>query len=484
MTQVVVVGGGIAGLAAARSLAASGQVTVTVLDAAPRFGGKLASETLNGCRFDSGAESVLARRPEAVELIGALGLQQQLVHPTSAQPRILIDGRAEALPPSAMGIPTDVGALEAILSPDGLRRARQEPDRPSPALDADVGIGDYVDQRFGPEVTDRVLEPLLGGVYAGRARELSFEAVAPGMFDRARCGGSLLEHARAQTRAGASGPVFAGLVGGIATMIDALSEDLRRRGVTLRTGVTARELTGGLGHFALVCGPVPKPELITADAVVLAAPAAATGRLLAASDPVGRELAAMPYASMAVVTLIVRGVGAGDSGLLVPTGGLPTIKALTYSSSKWAWVAERSADAWGAGVSVVRASVGRFGEERLLQVDDATLLARTYAESSTLPGWESAELVTGRVTRWGGGLPQYLVGHRALVGRVRGALDAQPGLAACGAAYDGVGIAACLASAEVASAKILVELTTAPTAPVPDLVTASSHDNMQHPGRR
>jgi oxygen-dependent protoporphyrinogen oxidase len=201
--------------------------------------------------------------------------------------------------------------------------------------------------------------------------------------------------------------------------------------------------------------------VLEADAVVLAVPAAPAGRLLAPLTEVGRDYGAIPYASVAVVTLVLRGAALTGSGVLVPPGELPTVKALTYSSTKWDWVAAEAEQAWGPGVAAVRASVGRVGEERLLQLDDDALLARTWAEASTLPGWPGAELLAGQVTRWGGGLPQYLVGHRDLVARLHAALAQRSGLSVCGAALDGVGIAACLASATAAAAKVAGDLRTA-----------------------
>ncbi len=461
MTSVIVVGGGIAGLAAARELAMAGVSSVTVLEGSARWGGKLAGVAVDGLRLDTGAESMLARRPEAVGLVDELGLSGRLVHPTSAKSQVLVGGQVRALPPSALGVPRDLDLLVGYLTPEGLQRARQEHELPAPALAGDVGIGRYVDERFGPEVTDRLLEPLLGGVYAGQARRLSFAAVSPALFERARHGGSLLQHAAGLTATTAQGPVFAGLVGGVATLVDALVADLARRGVTLRSGVTVRELSADPdGGYRLVCGAVPQPEMLRADAVVLAVPAAPAGRLLAPLTDVGREFGAIPYASVAVVTMVLRGAALTGSGLLVPPGELPTVKALTYSSTKWDWVGAQAEEVWGPGVSVVRASVGRVGEEQLLQLDDDALLARTWAEARALPGWPGAELVAGQVTRWGGGLPQYLVGHRDLVARIHVALAERPGLSVCGAALDGVGVAACLASATAAAAKVVQDLRT------------------------
>ncbi|GAB3749954.1 protoporphyrinogen oxidase [Microlunatus parietis] len=465
--RVVVVGGGVAGLTAARALAGAGR-SVLVLEAAPRLGGKIISVAPDGVSLDGGAESLLARRPEAVRLVAELGLP--IVHPTGASSKLLIKGRLQPLPRQAMGIPVDLDGLAELLEPDDLARARREPELPAPALAGDIGIGAYVDARFGPAVTDRLLEPMLGGVYAGRARELSFEAVNRALYERARAGGSLLGHAADLVAAGsgvAGGPVFAGLPGGVSGLLPALVADLERSGVELRTGATVRDLErAGSGYRLTVGAATTSPlalrraqgaEVLQADSVVLAVPAAPLSRLLdGLAGPVVEEVARVPYASMAVVTLVVRGFTGDGSGALVPPGELPTIKAFTHSSFKWDWVADAARAAWGAGAAVIRASVGRIGEERLLQLDDERLAARTYAEARDLvPGWAGTELITHAVTRFGGGLPQYLVGHVDLVRRLRAAVGAQPGLAVCGALLDGVGIAACIGSGLAAAETIM-----------------------------
>ena len=467
MTRAVVVGGGVSGLAAARGL--SDQTDeVVVLEASPRCGGKLAATELEGVRVDAGAESLLARRPEAVGLARSLGLGDRLVAPTPARPRVLLGDATVALPPSVLGVPSDVDALDGLLSPAGMARARQEPDLPAPPLAGDVAVGRLVDDRFGPEVTDRLLEPLLGGVYAGHARGLSFAAVNPALFEAARVGGPLSAHAAAvgERSALASGPVFAGLAGGLVGLVEALLGDLGDRRVLVRTGWVVRALARHGSGYELTTGPATtglhRTGRTRADAVVLAAPAGPTGRLLGGLCPAAAEFATMPYASTAVLTLAVRGLGAPGSGLLVPPGQRPTIKAVTYSSAKWAWVTELAEGAWGPAASLVRVSVGRLGEEDLLQVDDETLLRRTFAEACTLPGWASVSLIAGVVSRWGGGLPQYAVGHRLLVGRLRAELDQHRGLAVCGAGLDGVGVAACLASADRAVAKVARDLASSP----------------------
>jgi len=295
-----------------------------------------------------------------------------------------------------------------------------------------------------------VLEPLLGGVYAGYARRLSFDAVSHELFMRAKGGGSLLRHARAVAQEGPDGPVFAGLRGGVSIMIDALVDDLDGHGVVLRPGAAVRALDHRAGRYQLTIGAVGTPELIMSDGVLLTAPATATGRLLSGLVDSAQEFARLPYASVAVVTLVVRGVHSDAAGLLVPPGELPTIKALTYSSIKWPWVASQARRAWGPRVEIVRVSIGRHGDPTSLQFSDRDLIDRTFSEALTIPGWEMATLIHGVVNRWGGALPQYQVGHRDLVAQLRAEVAGRPGLAVAGAALDGVGIAACLGSARLA----------------------------------
>ena len=453
MTSVAVVGGGITGLAAARRLVLAG-ARVTVLEQGPRWGGKLDRTVVEDLGLDTGAESVLARRPEAVALIEDLGLTGQRVHPTGAKPQLLVGGRLHAMPPSLQGVPVDVEALAGLLSPAALDFARGEPDRPAPPLTGDVAVGRYVEQRFGAEVTDRLLEPLLGGVYAGRSRDLSFAAVMPDLYARARAGGSLLEHARAALRPRPGVPVFAGLVGGVSGLVRALLDDLAARGADLRTGTPARGLSRTTRGWRLDLGA----QTLDVDGVLVATPAGPAGRLTAGTLAAAEALAVIPYASVAVLTLVVRGLETDRSGLLIPPGEMPTVKALTHSSVKWDWVREQAERTWGPGVAVVRASVGRAGEAEVLQLPDEELLDRTVAEVSTLPGWSGVQILHRRLTRWGGALPQYRPGHRELVADLRAGLTTTPGLALAGAALDGVGIAACLGSADLAATKIIDDL--------------------------
>ncbi|HKF89253.1 MAG TPA: protoporphyrinogen oxidase [Propionibacteriaceae bacterium] len=456
MARVVVVGGGISGLVAARKLAHSG-FDVILAEAGRAWGGKIASTLLDGVRVDTGAEALVARRPEALALIDSVGLSDRRVHPSDAKPDLLVGGRLHPMPRSVSGVPTDLDQLGGLLSREGLSRARAEPkDSGGPA--GDVAIGRLVDKHLGPEVTDKVVEPVVGGVYAGHSRDLSLAALSLPLYLKASTGGSLVDHALAIANAAPPGPVFVGLHGGVSTLVDGLIHQLTESGAVLRRETTVRELVPSRHGYELTWTSAGGEGRLITDAVVIATPWPVAARLLATEPHLARELAGVPYASMAIITMVVRGMRANSSGLLAPPAELPSVKAMTYSSTKWPWLADQTSAAWGNGTSVVRASVGRLGEEHLLQVDDRSLVARTFAEAQTTPDWRQAVLVAGHVQRWGGALPQYQLGHRELVARVREQVAAVRGVALCGAALDGIGVAACIGSGTEAARKIIADL--------------------------
>jgi oxygen-dependent protoporphyrinogen oxidase len=350
-----------------------------------------------------------------------------------------------------MGVPADVDALRAsgVVSAAGVAAVAREPALPAlPPLIDDVAIGRLVRDRLGAEIADRLVEPLLGGVYAGRADELSLQATTPRLADALAGGGSLVAAARAVTdvgtRAPAAGPIFTSLRGGLGRLPGALVD---RGRFTLRTSTTVRAIRRTATGFALECGAVPVAELVEADAVVVAAPAAKAARLLRDVAPgAGAELAGIESVSTAIVSLAYAdAVPPPGSGVLVAAGERLAVKAVTLSSQKWPLPGD---------LLVLRASVGRAGEPQALQLEDAELVRLVRHELRTLLGID-AEPVDTRVTRWGGGLPQYAVGHVPRVARVRASVAAVPGLAVCGASFDGIGIPACIASARAAVDQVL-----------------------------
>jgi oxygen-dependent protoporphyrinogen oxidase len=358
-------------------------------------------------------------------------------------------------------VPADLAELDrsGLLSAAGMARARQDAELPATARGGDVTVAGYVGARFGGELVDRLVDPLLGGVYAGRSEELSFEATMPALAAESRAHASLGEAAAAllgaarpdgQPGGGPRWPVFTTLPDGLGSLPAAVAA---ASGARVRTGAMVRELARTPGGWRLTVGSAHAAEAIDADAVVLAVPARPASRLLAGvSGAAAAALAGIPYASMAIVTLAYPRQAFGrppaGSGYLVPAVDGRPVKAVTFATEKWPHLA-----AAAPGTVLVRCSLGRTGEEAVLQRDDDELAALAAADLAAATGVSGPPLAV-RVTRWGGALPQYLVGHAARVERIRAAVAGQPGLAVCGAAYDGIGIPACVATAAAAAGQV------------------------------
>ena len=469
--SLVVVGGGISGLAAARALRVRApHASITLIEQAADVGGKLRVGEVGGLPVDEGAESLLARRPEGLRLARQVGLEADLVHPATTAAQVWSRGCLRPLPPTLLGVPVDLRALAAstLLGPRELARVPLDLVLPGGALPGeDVPVGRYVAARLGRAVVDRLVEPLLGGVYAGSADALSFAAAVPQLAALAQSSHSLLVTARRARAEGSrrhgNAPVFASLRGGLGRLPGAVAAALSAEGVTMRTRTAVRELQRQPRGWRLVlgstdpAGPAGVPELLDADAVVLALPAAPAGRLLSGVAPaVAAEVAGIEYAGVGLVTLVYPPdafpVPLPGSGFLVPPVEGRIAKAATFSTSKWGWYAQASPDR-----VAVRLSVGRHGEQADLQRADAELVALVAGELAEAVGVRGAPLAT-RVTRWDGSLPQYAVGHLDRVRRIRGGLAPMRGLAVCGAAYDGVGVPACIASGEAAADRLAAEL--------------------------
>jgi oxygen-dependent protoporphyrinogen oxidase len=476
--HVVIVGGGISGLAAAfflRDATVGGSadggtaVRVTVLEGSPRLGGKLSASRVAGVSMDEGAEALLARRPEGIDLITATGLGGGLVPAGTTSSAIWTRGVMRPLPRRQfMGVPADVDELAGtgVVSDRGIERARQET---LVEREGDVSVSQFIGGALGAEVVDRLVDPLLGGVYAGRSEDLSFDATLAPLAAATHARPVLTEAAASLLPPSPAGPeakpapVFVTLTTGLGALPAALAT---ASGAQVRTGAVVRELARTASGWRLTVGSAATPEYLEADAVILACPAAPAARLLATTAPgASAALGEIPYASMAIITLAYQAAGmfaehspdAGRSGYLVPAVDGKAVKAATFSTVKWPHLAKSAADA-GSPVHIIRCSVGRIGEVALLQRDDADLVALAAAELSEATGIPGRP-VESRVTRWGGGLPQYNVGHLARVARIRAAVAGQPGLAVAGAAYDGVGIPACVATARLAADQVLAYVT-------------------------
>jgi oxygen-dependent protoporphyrinogen oxidase len=448
--RVAVVGGGVAGLAAALRLRdlLGAPARITVWDKDGGLGGKLRTGDLAGLPVELGADAFLVRDPDggdspAVALARRLGLA--LVHPEPVPPALLLDGALRPLPAGTLlGVPGDLAAVAAVATP----RPERDRDTGHPLLagGADVAVGELVRGRLGDEVVDRLVDPVLGGVYAGRADLLSLAATMPGLAAACRTGSTLTGAVRSALAAAPrppGGPVFATVHGGLSRLVDALAA---AGGTAVQLGRPVRELARTGAGWRLVVGSTRDPEVVEADAVVLALPARPAARLLAGVD---REAAALvgvlDYASVALVCLAFPpGTALPErSGFLVPAGAGTLIKAATFFTRKWGHLGGPDSPV------VVRASVGRYGEEEVLRSSDHTLVGQVVAELSEVLGRALPGPVAVRVQRWGGALPQYPPGHVDRVAAARAGLP--PTLRLAGAGYDGVGIPACLRSGRTAA---------------------------------
>ncbi|WP_115944955.1 protoporphyrinogen oxidase [Amycolatopsis thermalba] len=452
--HVAVVGGGVSGAVAAYRLrAALGDgAAITVVEATGTLGGKLRTAEVAGVRYDVGAEAFLARRPEGAGLAAELGLE--LVHPTKARSTVRAGGRVAPLPGrTLMGIPGSPDAVADVLSGAGRARVAAEPDLPPVTLESDTALGVLLRERFGDELVDRLVDPLLGGVYAGGADGLGLRATVPALAAAIDRGApSLTAAAAGLIPAKPSGaPVFGTLPGGLGTLIDRLVELAKP---DIRFGQPVTGLRRRANGWRLEIGD----EAIDADAVLLAVPAPAARRLLADVAPAASSaLGEVELASMAVVAMALPpGTELpAASGVLIGArerraDGEPfAAKAFTFSSRKWSHL--------DTGPVLLRGSVGRFGDAGALQRDDDELVRLVRDDLAELTGI-TATPIDVAVQRWGGGLPQYGPGHLDLVERAERAVAEVPGLALAGAALHGVGVPACIATATAAATRVTSHL--------------------------
>lgn len=453
--RVVVVGAGITGLATAWRIHADHPgCDVVVVDAAGRTGGLITTEAFDGLALDCAADAFLARVPEAVALCAELGLAGDLVHPANGSALVLADGVLRRLPAGlVLGVPTDLDALadSGIVSAAGVARAAADLDATAApgdvGVDDDCSVGALVRSRLGDEVFDKLVAPLLGGVNAGDADELSLAAGAPQLAEVASAP-SLIAALRQRAPApGAAPPVFAGFATGTSTLVNALVAALPAGSVRTATAVTAVTPRPG-GGFAVATSA----GAIDADAVVLAVPAHVLAPLVAGLpgglDDVAHGLAALQWASVAMVAMAVdtdRVAHPLDaSGYLVPVAERRTVTAASFASTKWAHLAR-------PGRATLRVSAGHAGDDAAVHLDDAELVAAIEADLADHLGLDGPAATT-RVTRWWRALPQYRPGH---LGRARSwqrqVADTHPGLWLTGASFEGLGIPACIRQATVAA---------------------------------
>lgn len=425
--RLTVVGGGIAGLAAAWEAVQRG-AEVTLLEAGPRLGGKIETGSVDGVAVEHGPDAFLARVPWAVDLCRELDLD--LVAPAVGRALVWSGGRLRPIPEGMLlGVPTGVMgvARSGLLSPWGMARASLDFVLPRTPLDGDVSVGELVSRRLGRQVLDRLVDPLIGGINAGRADQLSATAVAPQVLAAAKAHRSLVVGAR-HTRTVSDGPVFLTVPAGLSALVDSLVRQLRAAGADIRTHAPVTSL-------ADIDGPV-----------VLAVPAPAAAALV--GGEAGGLLAGIDHASVALATLAypADAVPTFDaSGFLVPRREGRLMTACSFGTVKWPHWAP-------PGQVVLRASAGRVGDDRALRLTDDQLTRRLHAEVRDLAGVRG-EPTSASVHRWVDGFPQYRVGHLDRVARIEQALPAH--IAVAGAAYRGLGIPACIKQGRDAAARLV-----------------------------
>ena len=475
--HVVVLGGGITGLAAAhRLLRAAPEARLTLLEAEDRLGGKIVTEHHDGFTIEGGPDSFLAVKPRGVGLSHEVGIGDSLqgVTPRPRRAFVLSRGRLRELPEGLSGlVPARLAPLarSSLLSPAARARVALDYLLPARTSDADESLGGFIRRRLGGEAWERLVEPLMAGIYAADGDELSLAATFPHLREAERLHGGLIRGvlaARASTHDSSAPPPSAFLTpaAGLGALVAALERRLRDGGVTIHTGAAAETVSAAARGFEV---RVAGGETIGADAVIIATPAHVAATLLDGLDAaLAADLAAIPHASSAIVSLAYRGDEIPHPldahGYVVPRVEGGPILACTWTSRKWANRAPR-------GWELLRVFIGRSGRQDALAADDAALTALARTEVAARLGIRTAPSMS-RVHRWPLGMPQYLLGHPPRIARIETAAAAHPGLFLAGNAYRGVGIPDCIASGERAAEAAAAHLRAAPPPSRHDLAAA------------
>ncbi|MFT3852526.1 MAG: protoporphyrinogen oxidase [Ilumatobacteraceae bacterium] len=446
--RVAVVGGGIAGLSAVHALVAgehAPQPQVVLFEAGDHLGGKIRTTPFAGIpAVDEGADAFLARVPWATALAREVGLGETLTSPQSGKAAVWFDAMHDIPEGLLLGMPTDLLALSRshLLSWRGKLRAATEPLRRQTSLAPD-SLGAYVRDRFGEEVHERLVDPLVGSIYAADTDRFSLAAV-PQIAELAGRSRSVLLAARTRPPA-PTGPVFYSPTGGMGALVAALAGEATARGVEIRTSASVTELAADGRAWRVDGEPF--------DAVVLACPAKPATKLLAGGAAGSAStLSAIPTADVVLVAVTVAAAGwperlTGRSGYLVPKPRQRLVTAVSFGSQKWAhWQVP--------GKVVLRISLGRDGLP-VLQLTDDDLVAAAVDDASRHLG---VDLQPGdvRISRFPAAFPQYRPHHGERIAAADAALP--PGIAIAGASYHGIGIPACIRSGTEAAGRVLSHL--------------------------
>ena len=467
--RIAVIGAGISGLAAATWLRKlDPAVHVTVFERDERPGGKIRTDRVDGFVIDGGPDAFLSAKPGGLSLSRELGLEAELIGPNPANKRsfVLSSGRLVPLPEGLSGlVPGELRPMfrSPLLSPQGKARMLLDLVLPPKPGNDDESLQVFVSRRVGSEMYERMIEPLLAGIYAGDGARLSLAATFPQLRTAERTHGGIIKGAVAQKReASRRQPQqqpsrgFLGFADGMSRLVDAAVARARASGteVRFRTAVEAIEATGGDG-FDLSLAGADGTAHERVDGMIVATPAWAAAPLLIDVAPeASRALASIEHVSSALVVVafpesqLMRPLA--GYGYVVPRVERRDVMAMTWVSSKW----ERRAP---EGQVLVRGFVGRAGQEAALAGDDSALVRLMVAELNDVLNLDVTPTLT-RVYRWDGGMPQYNLGHLDRVAAIEASLARVPGIRLAGNMLRGVGIPDCIVSGQEAATNLLAEL--------------------------
>ena len=459
--SVIVIGGGISGLSAAYTLCrqageAGLPLDCTVLEAAPVWGGKIVTHRVGDLIMEAGPDSFLSQKPWALELCEQLGLADQLINtnPMEKKAFVFSRGRLHELPEGLVTfVPHQLGPFlrSGLLSWHGLARMGLDLVIPKQRTERDESLASFFRRRFGAEAFERVMEPLMAGIYAGDAEQMSLRATFPRFHELEQRHGSVIRGMMAARKARlapgrGSAPgrtMFVTLRNGLGDLTDTLVERLRKDGAILKASTRVAALRVRSHQLGRWMYDVISDEgsAISADALIIALPAYGASDLVRPLSPAAAGLLEqIPYASTATVSLVYESraltTRLEGSGFVVPRVEGRELLAATWTSLKWPHRASPH------DVSV-RCYVGGVGREAVLRQDDDLLIGCVREELRAIAGITATPRYV-EVNRWERAMPQYLLEHVELVGRIEAAMSRFGGLALTGAAYHGVGIPDCV----------------------------------------
>ncbi len=438
--QVVVVGGGIAGLTALRQIRKQPGVDAVLLEASSRLGGKIRTTNFLGRPVDEGADAFITRVPWGIELCTELGLDSFLISPATSTAYVLVDGVLRKLPEGlVLGVPTKLLPLlrSRIVSPLAAIRAGFDRFLPDDWPGDDESVGGLIRRRMGDQIAERLVDPLVGSINAGDTDHLDAALTTPQLETAARQSRSLIMGLKEQARVSPKPqtPVFVGFENGMGQLVETLVNSVSEADTRTNTPVTA--ITRDTDNLVVWT----QQASIKCDAVILATPAHQAAHLLASCQPAADRLSSIEHASVALVTMGFKrsdiSHSLDGSGMLIPRGEGLLTTAASWGSSKWPhWADEEHV--------ILRVSAGRAGDTRALALDDNDLVETLLTEVANILEIEG-DLVEWRVSRWIDAFPQYAPGHDRLVAAIERDLRSDmSGLFLAGAGYKGIGIPACI----------------------------------------